>query len=150
MARLFLDERNLREAGVHQQNINTLRELTEFLNLVTQVQTAEEDLVAQQAAIDAVEEAVEDQELSLTSLDARVDDLEDFEALGPYAKLSGATFVGAVAGTTAAFNSIDIAGEARCNSFRLDQTPVAEAIVVTHSVTISVDGTNYKFAVQAA
>lgn len=76
MARLFLDERNLRDSGIHEQNILTLRKLTEFLNLVTQVQQTEEALAAQEAALDAAQEAIEDAELSLTSLDGRVDILE--------------------------------------------------------------------------
>lgn len=86
MPRLFLDERNLRESGISEQNIRTLRELTAFQNLVTEQQETAAAVEAQQTAIDAVEEAVEDAELSLTSLDARVDDLEDFEAAGPYVK----------------------------------------------------------------
>lgn len=38
----------------------------------------------------------------------------------------------------------------RCDSFRIDQSPVAETVVCTHTITISVDGTDYKIPCIAA
>lgn len=159
MARLFLDERNLREAGVSEQNIRTMRALTEFANLAADLANTQEELETTNTAVDAAQEAIEAAELSLTSLDTRVDTLETFQAAGPYAKLAGgagAVFIGGITGTTLGLSgaltaaSADFAGEARCNSFRIDQTPTAETITPTHTMTISVDGTNYKVALQAA
>lgn len=38
----------------------------------------------------------------------------------------------------------------RCDTFRIDQAPVAEVVVCTHTVTFNVDGTDYKFPCVAA
>ena len=38
----------------------------------------------------------------------------------------------------------------RTDSFRIDQSPVAETVTCTHTITISVDGTNYKIPCVAA
>jgi hypothetical protein len=38
----------------------------------------------------------------------------------------------------------------RCDTFRIDQAPVAETVVCTHTITISVNGTNYKIPIIAA
>jgi len=48
------------------------------------------------------------------------------------------------------FTSIDVGGEARCDSFRIDVSPTAETITPTHTITISVNGTNYKIPIVAA
>lgn len=45
---------------------------------------------------------------------------------------------------------LNVNGLLRTNSFRIDQAPVSEAIVPTHTITINVNGTDYKIAVQAA
>lgn len=44
----------------------------------------------------------------------------------------------------------DIQAALRCDSFRLDQAPIAEVIVCTHTITISVDGTDYKIPLVVA
>lgn len=51
---------------------------------------------------------------------------------------------------TAGFDAVDVAGEARCNSLRVDQTPTAETVVCTHTITLSVNGTSYKVPCVAA
>lgn len=51
------------------------------------------------------------------------------------------------AGTGAA---IDAQGLVRVDSLRIDQTPTAETITPTHTVTVNLNGTNYKIPVQAA
>lgn len=38
----------------------------------------------------------------------------------------------------------------RCDAFRIDQTPTAEVVVCTHTITISVDGVDYKLPCVAA
>lgn len=138
MAKLFLDERNLFEAGVSLQNILTIRKMTDFVNLVTQVQSNADAIAAQAAAIDATNEAVEDANLSLISLDGRIDTLET--AAPTYVLKAGSTMTGA----------LDVQALLRCDSFRVDQTPIAETVVCTHTVTISLDGTNYKLPAVAA
>lgn len=46
-------------------------------------------------------------------------------------------------------DDVDVAS-VRTDSFRIDQSPVAETVVCTHTITISVDGTNYKIPCVAA
>lgn len=38
----------------------------------------------------------------------------------------------------------------RTDDFRIDQAPVAETVVCTHTITINVDGTDYKIPIVAA
>lgn len=38
----------------------------------------------------------------------------------------------------------------RCDAFRIDQSPTAEVVVCTHTITISVGGTDYKIPIVAA
>jgi hypothetical protein len=64
-------------------------------------------------------------------------DLSDSAGL---ARLAGATFTGAV----------DVQALLQCNSFRIDQSPTSETVVCTHTITVSVDGTNYKIPIVAA
>ena len=40
--------------------------------------------------------------------------------------------------------SLDVNGESRCNSFRLDQTPTAETPTPTHTFTFNLNGTTYR------
>ena len=45
---------------------------------------------------------------------------------------------------------LNVNGLLRTDSFRIDQTPTAESLTPTHSITISVNGTSYKIPLQAA
>ena len=47
------------------------------------------------------------------------------------------------------FTGLDVASIV-CDSFRIDQTPTAETVVCTHTITISVDGTDWKIPIVAA
>lgn len=38
----------------------------------------------------------------------------------------------------------------RCDAFQIDQSPTAETVTCTHTITISVDGTDYKIPIVAA
>lgn len=60
------------------------------------------------------------------------------------------TFTGTMTAAAATFTGIDVAGLSRCDSFRIDQSPTAETIVCTHTITISINGTNYKIPAVAA
>ena len=41
-------------------------------------------------------------------------------------------------------SKIDVEGEVRCDSLRIDGTPTAEVNTATHYITISINGTDYK------
>ena len=66
MAKLFLDEFELKRLGFGPKNIATLRALTEFLNTVQAVADAQS----------AISNLAEDTNLSLETLDARLDTAE--------------------------------------------------------------------------
>lgn len=70
--RMFLDERELKRIGFSEPNIRTLRALTAFVNLVSRTDAIDDDLTSTTVL--------------LLETEARVDDLEDFEADGPYVK----------------------------------------------------------------
>lgn len=46
--------------------------------------------------------------------------------------------------------SVDVGGEARCNSLRIDAAPSAETPSATHTAVINLNGTAYKFLCLAA
>lgn len=53
-------------------------------------------------------------------------------------------------GTTSPNNKLDVVGTVQADGLRLDVTPAAETITPTHTITISVNGTNYKIPMVAA
>lgn len=81
MARLFLDERNLRESGVSEQNIRTMRVLTAFVEEQQALEAAQAAIATQGDAIDAANTSITAANDAINSLDGRVDTLE---AAGPY------------------------------------------------------------------
>ena len=58
--------------------------------------------------------------------------------------------VGIGLGASAPNNKLDVAGTVQADGLRLDVTPTAETITPTHTITISVNGTNYKIPLVAA
>lgn len=53
-------------------------------------------------------------------------------------------------GTTTPNNLLDVAGTIQADGLRLDVTPTSEVIVPTHTITVSLNGTNYKIPCVAA
>lgn len=56
----------------------------------------------------------------------------------------GATRGNVAIGQNTANNKLDVAGTVQADGLRLDVTPIAETPAMTHTITISVNGTNYK------
>ena len=81
MARLYLDERNLREAGVSEQNLRTIRVLTEFVEAQQALAEAQTAIATQGDAIDAANTDITAANTAINALDGRIDVLE---AAGPY------------------------------------------------------------------
>ena len=83
MARLYLDERRLREIGFDEPMIRTLRKLTEFVEAQEAIEEAQGDIdanatdIAALAANDVVLAAAE------AALDARID---AYDALAPFVR----------------------------------------------------------------
>lgn len=131
----FPIRRELLAIGLSESAVRKLEQLSDFADTVTRLATVEETTEATNAAVDALQEEQEDQNLSLASLDGRIDVFEDFSATDPrYAKKAGDTFGGAV----------DVQALLQCDSFRIDAAPsVSAATASTHKLAISCNGVNY-------
>jgi hypothetical protein len=79
----FFSDQECRDVGFSEPMIRTLKQLATFVDTVNRVTAAEGAVVAVQDSVDAVAEDVEDQALSLASLDTRID---HFEALEPFVR----------------------------------------------------------------
>lgn len=53
-------------------------------------------------------------------------------------------------GTESPNNALDVVGTIQADGLRLDLTPTAETITPTHTITVSINGTNYKIPMVAA
>ncbi len=80
MSRLFLDEIELRRIGMSETNISTLRALAKFVDLQSQVSTAQDDItanadsIAELAANDVVLSAeISANTSAIITLDSRID-----------------------------------------------------------------------------
>lgn len=80
---LFFSEQECRKVGFSEPMIRTLKRIAEFVDAIDRLATVEEQNAAQQEAVDALQEANEDQNLTLTSLDTRID---HFELLEPFVR----------------------------------------------------------------
>jgi hypothetical protein len=83
MARLFLDERELRSAGIGEPTIRTLRKLTEFVEAQEAITAAEAELAAQGDAIDDANTDIATANLAINALDARID---AYDLLAPFVR----------------------------------------------------------------
>lgn len=137
MARDFHIRLDLQQLGLPERTIRVLEKAALLVQLIEDQAATEGEVAAIDTAVTALQEEQEDQNLSLATLDTRLDALE---VDAPYVEVSGDAMTGA----------LDVQALLQCDSFRIDQTPTLEAIVPTHSITISANGTNYKFAVVAA
>jgi hypothetical protein len=83
MARLFLDERELRSAGIGEPTIRTLRKLTEFVEAQEAITAAEAELAAQGDAIDDANTDIATANLAINALDSRID---AYDLLAPFVR----------------------------------------------------------------
>lgn len=112
MSLSFPIRRELRAMGFSEAAIRKLEQLSDFADAVTRLATAEETLVATNTAVDALQEEQEDQNLSLTSLDARID---VFEALDPFVRQDQTAAWTAATGTEARTALASYAGQTVSN-----------------------------------
>jgi hypothetical protein len=138
MARDFSIRPDLLKLGVPERTIRVLEKAALIVDTIERVTGTETSLDTVNTQIDTLQEAVEDANLSLESLDGRLDTIENGN--GPYVKKAGDVMTGA----------LDVHALVQCDSFRIDATPTAETITPTHTVTISVNGTDYKIPIVAA
>lgn len=83
MARLYLDERKLREIGFDEPMIRTLRKLTEFVEAQEAIEANEAELAAQGDAIDDANTDITAANAAINALDARID---AYDALAPFVR----------------------------------------------------------------
>lgn len=107
-AKSYFSDQECREVGFSEPMIATLKQLADFVDTVNRVTEAESAVVAVQDSVDAVAEDVEDQALSLTSLDARID---HFEALEPLVRQDQGAAWTAATGTEARTALASYAGQ---------------------------------------
>ena len=81
MARSFFSDEECRAAGFSEPMIRTLKKIADFVDAIDRIATAEEAIVAQEAIVDALAEAQEDANVTLGTLDTRLD---AFEVLAPF------------------------------------------------------------------
>ena len=134
MARDFPIRIDLHNLGLPERSIRVLEKAAQLVQLIEDQAALTDQVTAIDGAVDALQESQEDQDLSLTSLDSRLDVFEDFSATDPrYAKKAGDTFTGAV----------DVQALLTCDSFRIDAAPTAAVIASTHKLAISCNGVTY-------
>lgn len=128
----FPIRRELREKGFSEQAIRKLEQLSDFVDTVNRLATVEETTEAQQVAVDALLEEQEDQNLSLATLDDRVDDIETGN--GPYVKKTGDAMSGA----------LNVNALLECDSLQINTAEVAAAAAPsTHKVAVNINGVSY-------
>jgi hypothetical protein len=138
MARDFFIRPDLQRLGVPERTIRVLEKVSLLIEALERLTASEGAITDINTATDALNEAIEDANLTLAALDDRIDTLES--GSGPYVKKAGDVMTGA----------LDVHALVQCDSFRIDVTPTAETITPTHTITISVNGTNYKIPLVAA
>jgi chromosome segregation ATPase len=83
MARLYLDERKLREVGFDEPMIRTLRKLTEFVEAQEALEEAQADIADQGDAIDDANTDITAANAAINALDTRID---AYDALAPFVR----------------------------------------------------------------
>jgi hypothetical protein len=78
-AKSFFSDQECRDVGFSEPMIRTLRQLADFVDTVNRVTETEGAVATVQDSVDAISEEQEDQNLSLSSLDTRLDTIENLE-----------------------------------------------------------------------
>ena len=81
MARLYLNERQLRDVGLDEPMIRTLRKLTEFVEAQEAIAAAEATIATQGDAIDEANTDIAAANAAINTLDGRID---AYDALAPF------------------------------------------------------------------
>lgn len=132
MARDFPIRRDLVALGLPERTIRVLEKAAQLVQIIEEQTALQGEVEAINTAVDANAEAIEDANISLASLDARLDDQENGN--GPYVKKTGDTMSGA----------LNVNALLECDSFKLNTAPaVAAAVASTHKVAVDVNGVTY-------
>lgn len=125
---------DLAKIGLPERTIRVLEKVTLLIQALEDINSNQSGINDLNDATDALNEAIEDANLSLTSLDARVDTLEAFQAAGPYVNEAGDTMSG----------PLNVNALLECDSLKINTAPtVAAAVASTHKVAVDLNGTTY-------
>lgn len=83
MARLYMDERELRAVGLSEPMIRTLRKLAEFVQTQEELAAAQAAIVVNGDAIDAANTDITAANAAINALDVRID---AYDALAPFVR----------------------------------------------------------------
>jgi hypothetical protein len=90
----FFIRPDLQRLGVPERTIRVLEKVSLLIEALEQINANAGAITDVEDATDAIEELIEDAELTLAALDERLDDVEDGN--GPYVKKTGDTMSGAL------------------------------------------------------
>jgi hypothetical protein len=135
----FFIRPDLQRLGVPERTIRVLEKVSLLIEALEQINANAGAITDVEDATDAIEELIEDAELTLAALDERLDDVEDGN--GPYVKKTGDTMSGALNVNS----TVTASGLVRAGSLRVDTAPaVGAAVPSTHTVDINFGGSTYK------
>lgn len=127
----FFIRQDLQKTGIPERTIRVLEKASLLIEALERITASENAISDVNDATDALNEAIEDANLSLTSLDGRVDVLE---SAGPYVEVAGDTMSG----------PLNVNALLECDSLRINTVPVvAAAVASTHTVAVNLNGTTY-------
>jgi hypothetical protein len=130
--------RDLQAIGLPERTIRVLEKVQLLIDALEQLNAQGGAITDLEEATDALDELIEDANLTLEALDARLDEQENGN--GPYVKKTGDTMSG----------DLNVNALLECDTFKINVSPVAETVVCTHTITIAVGATNYKIPLVAA
>lgn len=133
--REYFPRAEFKAKGFSEVAIRVLEKVSIVADALAQLEAAQGQITNLDTAANALEEAIEDANLTLAALDARLDTQE--AGNGPYVKKTGDTMSGA----------LNVNALLECDTFRVNVAPVAETITATHTLTINVNGTNYRIPI---
>lgn len=134
----FSIRRDLQDLGLPERSIRVLEKVTLLIQALEDINAQAGAITDVETATDALNEAIEDANLTLAALDARLDDQENGN--GPYVKKTGDTMSGALTVNDA----VNVNGLLECDTLRVNTAPaVAAAVASTHKVAVNLNGATY-------
>lgn len=135
MGRLYLNERQLRDIGLDEAMIRTLRKLTEFVETQEAIAAAEAEITAQGTAIDEANTDITAANAAINALDARLD---VYDANAPYVSQddAAAPAFSAYAGQTVSAGYVQAEAQATDNAAKANATAIAALIAALQTANV--------------
>lgn len=135
MAKLYLNERELRAAGLSEPTIRTLRVLTEFVEAQTALDAAAAAIAVNGDAIDAANTDILALNTAVNTLDGRID---AYDALAPFVQQNQAAnpVYAAYAGQTVSAGYVQAEAQATDNAIKALATAFATLLTRLDTVNL--------------